>query len=325
MITLWLALLAIITLLYVLFDGFDLGVGVLFGLTRDARQRDDMLRAIAPVWDGNETWLVAAGVVLWGAFPSAYAALLSAFYLPITAMLAGLILRGVAFEFQHNAIRTRPLWDASFFLGSTVAAFMQGVMVGGLVVGLPTVGGFYSGHGLEWMSPFALFCGFGLAAGYSLLGACWLVLKCVDATRAAALRWVPWLSAALLALLVIVSCYALFVHQDVARRWFDTPVFFLLRATGAMAAVLLAIGVRRGNDAVPLAAAMALFVVSFLALGVSFWPYVVPFSIKTQDAAAPMESLRFMFWGAGLFIFPLMLGYTFFSYRVFQGKTLPSD
>jgi cytochrome d ubiquinol oxidase subunit II len=178
MILFWAAVLAVSTLLYVLLDGFDLGVGILTAAVRSDARREAMLSAIEPVWDGNETWLVTTGVVLWGAFPVVYATLLSAFYLPLVLMLAGLILRGVAFEYRHRTERWRWLWDASFAGGSFVAAFVQGLTVGRLVEGLPIAHGQYVGGDFGWLSPFAMLCGVGLCIGYSLLGACWLVRKC---------------------------------------------------------------------------------------------------------------------------------------------------
>src|SRR5271154_3510522 len=215
MILFWAAILAISTLLYVLLDGFDLGVGIISGGAGSHTRRDAMMSAIAPIWDGNETWLVVTGVVLWGAFPIVYATLLSAFYLPLILMLAGLILRGVAFEFRHRTIRWRWLWDASFAGGSLVATFMQGLTVGALVEGLPIANGRYVGGDLGWLSPFAVLCGVGLCLGYALLGACWLVKKCEGETRDAGYRMIPVLSLALLLFLVIVFGFALFEHLEV--------------------------------------------------------------------------------------------------------------
>ena len=200
MITFWVAVLAISTLLYVLLDGFDLGVGILFGLTGSETRRRAMFAAVAPIWDGNETWLVVVGVILWGAFPVVYATLLSAFYLPLFLMLAGLILRGVAFEFRAKTERMRWVWDLGFAGGSFVAAFIQGLTVGALVEGLPIVGGQYAGGDFGWLTPFAVLCGLGLCLGYALLGACWLVKKCEGDVRDAAYREIPYLAAGLLAL-----------------------------------------------------------------------------------------------------------------------------
>jgi cytochrome bd ubiquinol oxidase subunit II len=177
MVMFWVGVLAISILLYVLLDGFDLGVGILFGVMRDEMRRRDMVHAVAPIWDGNETWLVVAGVILWGAFPIVYATLFSAFYLPLLLMLAGLILCGVTFEYRYMTERMRWIWDAAFAGGSLVAAFMQGMTVGALVEGLPIADGQYAGGEFGWFSPFAVLCGIGLCLGYALLGACWLVRK----------------------------------------------------------------------------------------------------------------------------------------------------
>src|SRR5882672_11086933 len=203
MIMFWVAILAVSILLYVLLDGFDLGIGILFGLTGNEERRRAMMSAVAPIWDGNETWLVVAGVVLWGAFPVVYATLFSAFYLPLLVMLAGLILRGVAFEYRNKTERLRWIWDAGFAGGSLVAAFTQGLMVGALVEGLPIANGHYTRSEFGWFSPFAVLCGVGLCLGYTLLGACWLVKKCEAEIRDAAYRLIPGLAVGLLIFLVV--------------------------------------------------------------------------------------------------------------------------
>ena len=320
MVLYWVAILAISTLLYVLFDGFDLGVGMIFGLSRGQAKRDAMMGAIAPVWDGNETWLVVTGVVLWGAFPLVYATLLSALYLPLLLMLAGLILRGVAFEFRHRAERMRWLWDLSFSGGSLIAAFMQGAAVGALVEGLPMSHGRYVGGDLGWLSPFALLCGVGLCIGYALLGACWLVRKCEARVRDTAYRLIPYLSLGLLAFLIAVFAYALSEHLRVMNRWLERPYLLVFPAIGALAAVVLAISVGRRQDGPPFYMVALIFAAAFGTLAISFWPYMIPFSITIDAAAAPHASLAFMFWGEGLFVFPLMLLYTAIGFRVFKGK-----
>src|SRR5467141_1225071 len=197
----WVAILAVSMLLYVLLDGFDLGIGILFGLTRHEERRRAMMSAVATIWDGNETWLVVAGVVLWGAVPVVYATLFSAFYLPLLLMLAGLILRGVAFEYRYKTERMRRIWDAGFAGGSLVAAFIQGLTVGALVEGLPIANGQYSGGEFGWFSPFAVLCGIGLCLGYALLGACWLVNKCEAEIREVSYRLIPNLAVGVLAFL----------------------------------------------------------------------------------------------------------------------------
>jgi cytochrome d ubiquinol oxidase subunit II len=320
MVLFWVFVLAVATLLYVLLDGFDLGVGILFGATRNEARRRAMLSAIAPVWDGNETWLVAAGVVLWAAFPPVYATLLSAFYLPLLLMLAGLILRGVAFEFRYQTERMRPVWDVGFAAGSLVAAFVQGTAVGALVEGLPVSGGRYVGGEFGWLSPFALLCGVGLCLGYALLGACWLVAKCEAEARDAAWRLIPKLSIGLLVFLVVVFCYALGEQLRVMHRWLERPYLLVFPAIGVVAALVLAASVRRRWDAAPLYMVAIIFIAAFGTLAISFWPYMIPFSITIDAAAAPHSSLAFMFWGAGLFVFPLMLIYTAISQWVFRGK-----
>ena len=325
MVMFWVAILAVATLLYVLLDGFDLGVGMLFGMTGDEARRRAMMNAVAPVWDGNETWLVASGVVLWGAFPIVYATLISAFYLPVLVMLSGLILRGVAFEFRQRAVHMGWLWDAGFAGGSLAAAFIQGLMVGGLVEGLPIADGRYTGGEFGWLSPFALLCGVGLCVGYALLGACWLVKKSDADLRDWAYRLIPYLAGGLLAFLVVVFGYALAENLTVMNRWIERPYLLVFPAIGALAAAVAAFSVKRRRDTVPFAAVTVIFAAAFGTLAISFWPYMVPFSVTIEEAAAPHSSLAFMFWGAGLFIFPLMLVYTVVSYTVFRGKLRSTD
>ena len=324
MVTFWVAILATSILLYVLLDGFDLGVGMLFGLVRDEERRREMLLAVAPIWDGNETWLIVAGVILWGAFPVVYATLLSAFYLPLLLMLAGLILRGVAFEYRGKTERLRWIWDAGFAGGSLVAGFVQGLTVGALVEGLPMADGRYTGGEFGWLSPFAVLCGIGLCLGYSLLGACWLVKKCDGGTRDEAYRVIPSLAVALLAFLIVVFAYALAENLTVMRRWLERPYLFVFPAIGAVAALAAAASVRRRRDGMPFYMVALIFAAAFGTLAISFWPYMIPFSITIDEAAAPHSSLAFMFWGEGLFVFPLMLLYTAISYSVFRGKVKPT-
>ena len=316
----WTFVLATSVLLYMLLDGFDLGVGILFGLTSDEAKRRAMLSAVAPVWDGNETWLVAAGVVLWGAFPIVYSTLFSAFYLPLLVMLAGLILRGVAFEFRYKTKRLRWVWDASFAGGSLVATFIQGLTVGALVEGLAVSNGRYIGGELGWLSPFALLCGVGLCLGYALLGACWLVKKCEGDVRRAAYGIIPRLSLGLLAFLVVVFAYALVENLAVIGRWLERPYLFIFPAIGVVGSIGLAASMHGRRDGTPFYMVALIFAAAFGTLAISFWPYMIPFSITIEEAAAPHSSLAFMFWGAGLFIFPVMIAYTVVSYIVFRGK-----
>jgi len=319
MVMFWTSLLAISILLYVLLDGADLGIGMLFGLTQGEAKRRVMLKAVSPIWDGNETWLVVTGVILWGAFPLVYATLLSAFYLPLFFILAGLILRGVAFEFRDKTQRMRWIWDLSFVGGSLVASFMQGTTVGALVEGLQVTKEQYSGGDFGWFTPFAALCGIGLCLGYALLGACWLVKKCDAEVRDRAHRQIRILAVCVLLFLVVVFVCALAEHLPILHRWIDRPYLFVFPAIGAVAAIVLALSILRHNDRWPFYMVAVIFISAFGTLALSFWPYMIPFVITIDEAAAPQSSLAFIFWG-GVIVFPLMLLYTVISYSVFRGK-----
>jgi cytochrome d ubiquinol oxidase subunit II len=238
-------------------------------------------------------------------------------------MLSGLILRGVAFEFRNKAQRMRWVWDAAFSGGSLVAAFMQGLMVGALVEGLPLSHGEYSGGEFGWLSPFAVLCGAGLALSYCLLGACWLIRKSDGEVQAVAYRLIPPLSLGLLAILVLVFICALGENLRVMSRWLERPYLFVFPIIGVVAAVVLALSVHWRRDDVPFYMVASIFAAAFGTFAITFWPYMIPFSITVDQAAAPHASLAFMFWGAGLFILPLMLVYTAISYRVFRGRVQP--
>ena len=325
MIEFWVILLAISILLYVLLDGFDLGVGMLFALSRNERNRNTMMAAVAPIWDGNETWLVVTGVILWGAFPTAYSILLSALYLPLLVMLAGLILRGVAFEFRNKTERLRWLWDWSFIVGSFAASFIQGLTVGALVEGLPIVDGQYAGGEFGWFSPFAALCGLGLCLGYALLGVCWLIKKSQGELREHAYRLVPYFAIGLLIFLIVVFAYALAENLRVIGRWLERPYLFVFPVIGALSALVLAFSVRFRHDDVPFPMVVLIFIAAFGTLAVSFWPYIIPFTLTIEDAAAPQSTLAFMFWGEGLFIFPILLLYAVINFAVFRGKVETAD
>ena len=316
MVMFWVSVLAISMLLYLLLDGFDLGVGMLFGLTRSEASRTIMLRTIAPFWDGNETWLIVAAVVLWSAFPVVYATLLSALYVPVVVMLAGLILRGVSFEFR-NASKRRWIWD---ICGSLAASFMQGVMVGALVEGLQFTDSQYSGGAFGWMTSFAVLCGVGLCFGYALLGACWLVRKSDGQIRDHARRAIPIFATAVLVFLVVVFLHALIKGLPIMHRWIDRPYLFVFPAIGCVAAWVLARSILRHDDRLPFRMVTLIFVSAFGTLALSFWPYMIPFAITIYAGAAPHSSLAFMFWGAGIFVYPLMLLYAVVGYRVFRGR-----
>lgn len=316
----WLAELAFALLAYIVLDGFDLGIGMLSGFAGDAQRRDAMFASISPVWDGNGTWLVIAGATLFGAFSNVYAVLLSAFYLPLAGMLIGLIARGVAIEFRHQTVRGRWMWDLCFFAGSLLAAFMQGAAAGAYAQGLPVQNMEFVGTGFEWASPFALWCGLSLALGYGLLGAGWLVLKTdgdVQAFGYVAIKRLLWMT-----LLAVASVFVatLASHPQVAARWHEHRALYVLPVIGVLTFAGIAYGQRNHSLRLSFCMTVLLFVASFLMLAASYLPYIVPFSVTLQAAATPESSQTFMFWGAGLFVMPLLIGYTWVSYTVFRGK-----
>jgi cytochrome bd ubiquinol oxidase subunit II len=247
-----------------------------------------------------------------------------AFYLPVLLMLAGLILRGVAFEYRHQTPSTRGIWDASFAGGSLVAAFMQGLMVGALVQGLSVADGRYAGGIFGWVSPFAVLCGIGLCIGYVLLGACWLLRKCDGEVREEAYRLIPYLSLALLVFLIVVFAYALAENLPVIQRWLERPYLFVFPFIGVLAAIVLAWSVQRRRDGPPFIMVTLIFLAAFCTLAISFWPYMIPFTVTIEQGAAPQSSLAFMFWFEGIIVFPLMLIYTAISLSVFRGKVASS-
>ncbi|MGK9233947.1 cytochrome d ubiquinol oxidase subunit II [Inquilinus limosus] len=320
MIEFWATVLALAILLYVTLDGFDLGVGMLFPFAPDETGRRQMLASISPVWDGNETWLVVAAATLFGAFPLVYSILLSAFYLPLLVMLAGLILRGVAFEFRYKTERFRWVWDAGFVAGSYAAAFIQGTAVGAIVQGLSIENGAYAGGPFAWATPFALLCGVGLCIGYAMIGACWVAGKAHGELRAFAFGALPKLLGALAAFLAVVFAWSLLIDLPVLQRWIERPLLLLCPAVGLGAFIMLMRLVRRGDDRRLFLAGAAIFAAAFATLAGSFLPYILPFSLTLRQAAAPDASLDFLFWGAGLFVLPLTLAYTVAVYLIFRGR-----
>ena len=316
----WAGAIALSILVYVVLDGFDLGVGILFGTTRDEAYRRQMMGSIAPFWDGNETWLVVVGASLFAAFPSVYAVFLGAFYLPVLLLLFGLIFRGVAFEFRFRSERMRHVWDSGFSLGSTVVAFVQGAAIGAMINGIPVVDGQYAGGPLLWLAPFPIFTGIGLVLGYALLGAGWLVLKSEGELRDWAYRRIPLLAIAVL--LVLAAAFVLtFDHSVLAHgKLQERPWGLVFPALGVLALLAVVIGARQKRDGVPFAMTVLFFVCAFLSLGVMFWPYMIPYSLTVASAASPEESLAFFFYGGAL-VLPLIAIYTIGVYWVFRGKS----
>ncbi len=319
------AITAFAVVVYVLADGFDLGIGILFLLAPNDSDRDLMMQSIEPVWDGNETWLVMGGLLLYVGFPPGYYILMPAFYLPVMLMLFALIFRGIAFTFRFQTAGHRRVWDWAFALGSLSAAFAQGLILGGVVQGVPVVAGAFAGGPFTFLNVEGILCGLGLVAGYALLGAGWLIWKTNGATQTfgrEAGRAALLVTAVMMA---AVSFWTAFAHGDVAARWFGWPnIAFLVPVPLLAACVIVALWLSLwgARDARPFLLAMALFLLGFVGLVVSLWPYVVRPHLAIWDAASDPSTL--LFAGIGLvIIMPIVLAYQAHAYWVFRGKTLP--
>jgi cytochrome d ubiquinol oxidase subunit II len=318
----WAVIIAFAVFAYVVLDGFDLGIGILFPVFKVGQDRDQAINAIAPVWDGNETWLVLGGGGLFAAFPLAYAIIMPALYPPIIAMLLGLVFRGVAFEFRWRDPAHRAVWDLAFTGGSLIAAFAQGVTLGALLQGISVQGRAYSGGWLDWLSPFSLMTGVSVVVGYGLLGSAWLIWKLEGPAQAQARRWAWILFPATLAAIVAVSIGTLFLRPDYVARWLDMPgVLFTAQVpiVTALIAFLFYRAMRKGREAQPFLLALGLFLLSFIGLGISMFPYVIPGAVTIWDAATAPRSQAFMLVGA-LITVPPILAYTGWAYWVFRGK-----
>ena len=323
----WAAIIAIAVTLYVVLDGFDLGLGILFPFAPEEERRDVMMNTVAPFWDGNETWLVLGGGGLFVAFPQAYGIIMSGLYLPIIVMLLALVFRGVAFEFRWVSKPKHQFWDHAFTWGSIVAAFFQGVVLGGLLQGIKIKDGQFGGGALDWMTPFALFCGFGLVAGYALLGATWLVMK----TDGALQDWArEKAKIALLAMLVATAVISLWTPFSVPRifdRWFSWPNILYLSPVPILTG-LAALNCWRGLETTsnnrPFFSAVALFLLGLVGLVISNVPYLVPDTVTVWQAAAAPSSQMFMLVGT-LIMLPIILGYTVFVYWTFRGKIVHGE
>ena len=323
--TIWAAIIALGLFMYVALDGFDLGIGLIFPFFPDDGERDLMIATIAPVWDGNETWLVLGGAALFAVFPEVYSIVLSALYLPIVTMLVCLIFRGVSFEIREKASRTKNLWNLAFVAGSGGASFFQGVILGAYLQGIPVANGVFAGPSFFWLTPFSLLTGFGLMATYALLGACWLVMKTEGDLQHRLHGVVRPLTIVLLGFMVIVSIWTPLTDAKIAERWFDSgllhrllPVPFLV----VIAALFMFRALRRGHDNTPFLLALLLILLGYIGLLVSIWPYAIPNVLTLQDAAAPRASQLFTLVGA-VIILPVILVYTTLGYHVFRGKSAP--
>ncbi|WP_340649658.1 cytochrome d ubiquinol oxidase subunit II [Pseudoxanthomonas winnipegensis] len=319
----WAVIILFGVMMYVVMDGFDLGIGLLFPLFPDKEDRDVMMNTVAPVWDGNETWLVLGGAGLMAAFPLAYAVILEALTLPLVLMLVGLIFRGVAFEFRFKALdHRRHLWDKAFIVGSAIATFFQGVTLGAFLNGFRVVDGRFVGGALDWLAPFPLFVGVGLLVAYGLLGATWLVLKTDGDLERRSRRFARYLIWALVLVIVIISVWTPLAHAQIRARWLAWPrvLWFLpVPILVAASAFGLVRSLRAGRQVAPFLLTLVLVFLAYSGLGISIWPHVIPPALTIWDAAAPAQSMGFALVGA-LFIIPIILMYTAMSYWVFRGK-----
>ncbi len=318
----WVAIIAFAILAYVVMDGFDLGIGIIFPTLEIGAERDQAMNAIAPVWDGNETWLVLGGGALLAAFPLAYSIVLPATYPLMIAMLLGLVFRGVAFEFRWRDPHHRPYWDVAFALGSLIAAMAQGMTLGAILQGIHVVHDGYAGGWLDWLSPFTLLTGVAVVLGYALLGSTWLVWKTEGTGQIHARRLAFKLGLGTLVAMAAVSAATPYLHVAYWRRWFSMPNVLFTAQVPLLVIVTCALFVwslRRGAERLPFLMALALFVLNFVGLGISVFPYLVPPDVTIWDAAAPAQSQRFMLFGVAVTL-PLIIGYTTWAYWVFRGK-----
>jgi cytochrome d ubiquinol oxidase subunit II len=325
----WAAILAVAVLMYVLLDGFDLGIGILFPFAASPADRDVMMDTVAPVWDGNETWLVLGGGGLFAAFPFAYAAVMPALYIPILLMLLALILRGVAFEFRMRARKGgKAFWTAAFTAGSLTATIAQGLVLGGFIQGVTLKDGAFAGGPFDWLTPYTLLVAAGLVAGYALLGATWLIWRTEDELHGQARRW-AWIAAgSVTALLAATSLATLFVHARIAARWgFENGAFDIgklapllpIPALGAIGLAIIALGLVRKSHGAPFLGAGIVFLSGYLGLAVSFFPYVVPHTMTFRQAANADNALALLLGGATILL-PSILGYSLWVYWIFRGK-----
>jgi cytochrome d ubiquinol oxidase subunit II len=322
LVPLWAGILSLAVLMYVLLDGFDLGVGMLFFFRRHEEDRDLMVASVAPVWDFNETWLVLGGGGLLAVFPLAFAIIIPAVYFPILLMLLGLIFRGVAFEFRDVPAARKRLWNVAFAYGSLVATFAQGVVLGNFIRGFPVSGRAFAGTSWDWIAPFPLLTGVGLMVGYCLLGATWLVMKTEGELQLWARGMARWFLLGLLAFIVMVSIWTPLEEARIARRWFSFPNLLLFAPVPLLTAALALLlwrSLKKGREALPFVCAMGLFVLSYIGLIISLWPYVAPPSVTLWDAATAPMSQQFLMVGT-MFLLPVILLYVFWSYWVFRGK-----
>ena len=323
----WAGVIAFGIFMYVVMDGFDLGIGILYPFFRDKDERDAMMNTAAPIWDGNETWLVLGGAGLFAAFPLAYSVVLTALYLPLVIMLIALIFRGVAFEFRFKAKRTRHVWDAAFIWGSIVATFAQGVVLGAFIEGIKVENRAFAGGPFDWLAPFPLFCGAGLVVGYAMLGCAWLLMKTEGKLRHKMYKLMLPLTCLQLVFIAAVSIWTPLAHESIAQRWFALPNLFYFMPVPTLVAVTI-LGIVRAVhlkiDWQPFVLTLALIALAYAGLAISLWPNIIPPSVSIWEASAPASSQAFALVGVVMMV-PIILIYTAYSYWVFRGKVVVGE
>jgi len=321
----WVVIIGVAVFMYVLMDGFDLGVGILFPFAPDDESRDLMMNSVAPVWDGNETWLILGGAGLLAAFPLIYSVFLPALYIGVFLLLAGLIFRGIAFEFRFKSEKSKHWWDKSFNIGSTVAAFAQGAVIGAYIQGFDVVDMKYVGGAFDWLTPFTVMTGVGVVTGYALLGATWTVLKTEGKTRDWALRMSERLLLGVFGFFIIVSLWTPLTKPFVYDRWMNNVEWlWLFPLLTAVVSLWVWRNIRRRHEVIPFVGSMLLFAFFYIGILISMWPYAVPPDYTFWDAASAPGSQLFLLIGV-LFLIPIILAYTAFNYWVFRGKVKPGS
>lgn len=324
---LWIGIIAFAVLMYVVLDGFDLGIGILFPFFPEQAERDVMMNTVAPIWDGNETWMVLGGASLFAAFPLAYATVLSALYLPVILMVIALIFRGVAFEFRFKANSSKHWWDKAFISGSVLSSFLQGVILGAYIQGIRTDQGIYTGHGLDWLTPFSLFTGAGVVMLYAILGCGWLIFKTDQALQQRMYHLMPKMLIGLLIVLAAVSIYTPITQPHIAERWFNLPQLLYFSPVPILVLTFTYLALkacRQRQQFRPFVYTLALVFLAYSGFLISLWPYIIPPSVSFWQAAAPESSQRFTLIGA-LVLIPIILGYSAMSYWIFRHKVRVGD
>lgn len=324
----WAVIILFGIMMYIIMDGFDLGIGILYAFFKEKGDRDLMMNTVAPIWDGNETWLVLGGAGLLAAFPLAYSVILSALSLPLLFMLMALIFRGVAFEFRFRAHDTeRHFWDKAFLCGSIAATFFQGMTLGAYLQGIKVVNQVYAGGPLDWISPFSVFTGLGLLVTYALLGCTWLIMKTDGELQSCCYKLSQRISVCLFAIIIVISIWTPLMDSRIAERWFSMPNFLWLSPVPLLVAIVfyrLQKSLQAKSEATPFIYTLCLILLGYMGLGISIWPNIIPPDISIQAAAAPQQSQIFALIGA-LVIIPVILIYTGWAYYVFRGKVNPDE